>query len=256
MWNKYNLDSFIFMDIETTTQTKLYKDLPNGMDKNWEERCEYLRSMEKYPENKIMSNQQLYEAKGPLTAEYAKIICLSFGKFVFPKDIDDAAIPILQFRALTDEDESNIIIHFLAGVKAMTQKTNATRIVGHNIRRFDVPFLMKRAIINNINIPPSINPYVCKPWELAVIDSCEAWGFGAWQESFTSLKVLASVLGIPSPKDDISGKDVYDIYWKKKDLPRIAHYCNKDVIAQAKVTLRLANYTADQANSITLEEKI
>ena len=256
MWTKFNIDNFVFMDIETTTQTEKYTDLPPNMVKHWEDRCDYLRSMQNHPENAKMNNQELYEAKAPLMAEYGKIICLSYGKFIFPKDIDTAAMPIIQYRALTDDDEANIIVKFLAGIKKMTQKTTHTRVVGHNIRRFDIPFLLKRAIINDIPIPPSINPALSKPWELAILDSCEAWGFGSWQESFTSLKVLSDVLGIPSPKDDIDGSQVYNVYWKKKDIRRIAVYCNKDIIAQAKVTLRLANFTAEQTAGIVMEEKL
>jgi len=244
------------MDIETTTQTEKYKDLPGNMPKHWEERCDYLRSMKNHPENEKMTNQQLYEAKGPLHAEYGKIICLSFGKFMFPKDIDANVIPELQYKALTDADESNIIVLFFAGLKKMLSKTSHTKVVGHNIRRFDIPFLMKRSVINNIPIPDQINPYMAKPWELSVIDSCEAWGFGAWQESFTSLDVLSEVLGIPSPKTDMDGSQVYNTFWKKKDIKKIADYCNQDIIAQAKVTLRLANYTESQANLINCIEKL
>lgn len=254
MWTKYNLDNFVFFDIETTTQTENYEELPGNLPKLWEERCDYLRNMPSRPENKELTNQQLYEDKAPLSAEFGKIICLSYGKFIYPKDFDETTLPKLQYRALIG-DETDIIKSFLAGVQKMITKTTHTRIVGHNIRRFDNPFMMKRAIINDIAIPPQINPYLVKPWDLAIVDSSEAWSFGAWQESFTPLKLLAEVLGIPSPKDDIDGSQVYNVFYKEKNINRIATYCNKDVLTQAKVTLRLAGHTTAQANSIILEEK-
>lgn len=254
MWTKQNLDNFVFFDIETSTQTKHYSELPGNMPSLWEERCEYLRKMTNHPENASMSTQELYMHKAPLSAEFGKIVCLSFGKFIYPKDQDDAAIPKLQYRALTG-NEDVIIKSFLAGVQTMIRKTTNTRLVGHNIRRFDIPFMMKRAVINNILIPNQINPYIMKPWDLAIVDSSEAWSFGSWQESFTPLKLLCEILGIPTPKDDIDGSQVYDVYWNQNDVNRIATYCNKDVISQAKVTLRLSNFTTAQANSVELIEK-
>ena len=39
---------------------------------------------------------------------------------------------------------------------------------------------------------------------------------------------------------DIEGKDVYRVYYHERDLKRIAHYCENDVIATAQVYIRLA----------------
>jgi len=50
------------------------------------------------------------------------------------------------------------------------------------------------------------------------------------------------VLGIPSPKDDISGEEVTRVYWQERNLPRIVTYCQKDVETTAKVYLRLMCY--------------
>jgi hypothetical protein len=45
-------------------------------------------------------------------------------------------------------------------------------------------------------------------------------------------------LGIPSPKDDIDGSQVADVYYKDKNVDRIAKYCEQDVLAVAQVLLR------------------
>ncbi len=47
------------------------------------------------------------------------------------------------------------------------------------------------------------------------------------------------ILGIPSPKDDIDGSEVYSVYYKNKDIDRIIVYCEKDTIAVAQIFLRL-----------------
>jgi predicted PolB exonuclease-like 3'-5' exonuclease len=50
---------------------------------------------------------------------------------------------------------------------------------------------------------------------------------------------LTHVLGIPSPKDDIDGSQVRDIYYEENDLERIVTYCEKDVSAIAQIMLTL-----------------
>ena len=62
----------------------------------------------------------------------------------------------------------------------------------------------------------------------------ELWKFGDLK-SFTSLKLLTAIFGIPSPKDDIDGSQVAATYWEERDLDRIAIYCEKDVLATAQV---------------------
>jgi uncharacterized protein YprB with RNaseH-like and TPR domain len=66
----------------------------------------------------------------------------------------------------------------------------------------------------------------------------ELWKFGDFKH-YTSLKLLTHVLGIPSPKDDIDGSQVRDIYYEENDLERIVTYCEKDVIAIAQIMLTL-----------------
>ena len=65
----------------------------------------------------------------------------------------------------------------------------------------------------------------------------DMWSFGD-RKNFTSLKLLAAVLGFPSPKDDIDGSQVGRVYWEDKDLRRISFYCEKDVLATTQLYLR------------------
>jgi hypothetical protein len=50
--------------------------------------------------------------------------------------------------------------------------------------------------------------------------------------------LLTEILGIPTPKDDIDGKDVCRVYWIDKGLARIVEYCQKDVVTVARLLLR------------------
>ena len=52
---------------------------------------------------------------------------------------------------------------------------------------------------------------------------------------------MANILGIPSPKEDMDGSMVRDVYYEEGDLDRIVAYCELDVITLAQVFLRLRN---------------
>ena len=64
------------------------------------------------------------------------------------------------------------------------------------------------------------------------------WRFGDFKQ-YTSLKLLAHVFGIPSPKDDIDGSQVAQVYYQEKDIKRIVRYCEKDVVTVAQVLLKM-----------------
>lgn len=70
------------------------------------------------------------------------------------------------------------------------------------------------------------------------MDTLELWKFGDYKH-YTSLKLLCNVLNIPSPKDDIDGSEVRDVYYLDQNIDRIVIYCEKDVVAIAQVILKL-----------------
>jgi hypothetical protein len=95
-------------------------------------------------------------------------------------------------------------------------------------------------IINGLVIPAILDNAGKKPWEVKHLDTMELWKFGDYK-NFTSLDLLTSVLGIPTPKDDIDGSMVAGIYYSDDDIERIVRYCEKDVLAIAQVLLRFMN---------------
>ena len=65
----------------------------------------------------------------------------------------------------------------------------------------------------------------------------ELWRFGDYRH-YTSIKLLAALFDIPTPKDDIDGSQVAKVYWQEKDLERIKIYCQKDTLTVAQLLLR------------------
>ena len=79
----------------------------------------------------------------------------------------------------------------------------------------------------------------------------EMWKFGDYK-NFTSLELLAAIFNIPTPKDDIAGSDVAQVYWQDNDLQRIATYCQKDVLTIAQLVRRFKHLPLLKAEEIKI----
>ena len=111
-------------------------------------------------------------------------------------------------------------------------------LCAHNGKEFDFPYIARRMLIHGITLPEKLNLFGKKPWEIPHLDTMELWKFGDFKH-FTSLKLLAKIFGIPSPKDDIDGSQVRDVYYNEADLERIIQYCEKDTITVAQLVLKM-----------------
>lgn len=108
----------------------------------------------------------------------------------------------------------------------------------HNGKEFDYPYIIRRMLINGISLPAMLNLSGKKPWEILHQDTLDLWKFGDYKH-YTSLELLAYIFGVNSPKDDIDGSMVAEVYYKEKNLKRIVEYCNKDVITLAQLYLKM-----------------
>ena len=91
-------------------------------------------------------------------------------------------------------------------------------------------------LVNRIPLPEMLNNAGKKPWDMKLLDTMELWKFGDFK-NYTSLELLANLFGIPTPKDDIDGSMVADVYYNEKNLNRIVTYCEKDVLTVAQLLL-------------------
>ena len=145
----------------------------------------------------------------------------------------------LRLRSFFGDDEHKILTDFKVLLEThFTKKSHV--LCAHNGKEFDFPFIARRMIVHRIALPKKLNLFGKKPWEVPHLDTLEMWKFGDYKQ-YTSLKLLTTVLGIPSPKDDIDGSEVAKVYYKEKNMQRIVSYCEKDTIAVAQVLLRFHN---------------
>jgi len=222
----YKLNNILFLDIETVPQEESWEKLPKETQQLFEKKTHYQRKDE-------FTAEQFYDRAG-IWAEFGKIICISVGYFV---DIDTKKQ--LRITSFFGDDEHKLLTEFKVLLdKHFAKKDNI--LCAHNGKEFDFPFMARRMIIHKIELPKKLNLFGKKPWEVPHIDTLELWKFGDFKH-YTSLKLLTSILGIPSPKDDIDGSEVAAVYYKEKNLQRIVTYCEKDTIAVAQILLRFNN---------------
>jgi hypothetical protein len=110
-----------------------------------------------------------------------------------------------------------------------------------------------------MKIPAYLDFQNMKPWETNIVDTFQYWRFGDYK-NYTSLKLLAAAMNVPSPKDDIDGSMVGDLYWsgteeeRATSLKRIATYCQKDVITTGNIILRFKNMSLIHPDDIKIVE--
>ena len=225
MIKRIKLEHILFLDIETVPQFADYDSLENPTKLLWEAKTNYQRKENFTP-------KEFYDRAG-IWAEFGKIICISVG--YFKQKEDPRNFRVTSFYG----EEADILKDFKNLLETHFNKSNHL-LCAHNGKEFDFPYIARRMVILGIDLPEKLNLFGKKPWEVPHLDTLELWKFGDYK-TFTSLNLMAHVLGIPSPKNDISGEQVRDVFYKEKDIDRIVAYCEKDTVTVAQIILKLRN---------------
>jgi DNA polymerase elongation subunit (family B) len=240
MLQKIDIKSILFLDIETVPEYEKYEDLTSETKSLFAKKTDYQRI------NNEISPKEFYKRAG-IWAEFGKIICISVGFFAFENNKQKFRITSFYGK------EKELLNSFKELLNTHFNKPNHL-LCAHNGKEFDFPFIARRMIIHKIDLPEKLNLFGKKPWEVPHLDTLELWKFGDYKH-YTSLQLLTSILGIPSPKDDINGSDVADVYYKEKDLKRIVRYCEKDTLAIAQLFLRYQNKDILSNNDVVFINK-
>jgi len=236
MLNNIKLENILFLDIETVPEVETFSELSKEKQELYALKTQYQRKED-------ISAEEFYERAG-IWAEFGKIICISVGYFV---NIDsDRSFRVKSFSG----DEAQLLEAFKKLLENHFNKPGHV-LCAHNGKEFDFPYIARRMIIHNISLPEKLNLFGKKPWEVAHLDTMDLWKFGDYKH-YTSLKLLNNILGIPSPKQDIDGSQVAEVYFKEKDLNRIVEYCERDTIAVAQLLLRFNNLEILKDDEITM----
>lgn len=244
------INKVVFLDIETTSKTQHFSELSEKMQsifkkrfkKEWEEIIEKNKMAPDVSGDLALGLQKqsiandlesLYSLKAPLFAEFNRILCISIGVI----NINNPDVWKIAVSSFASDNEKELLEKFLARTAGITANSGYS-FCAHNGKMFDFPVISKRLIINGLPLPKMFDFAEIKPWEVSFIDTKEVWKFGVY-DNHTSLDLLAEIFGVESSKDDMEGSEVKNVYYVNKDLPRIVKYCEKDVVALARIYLKM-----------------
>jgi len=231
----FNIEKLLFFDIESVSQHKFLKDLPEHQSKLWlsyydnfrERVTDESRITKKMSEEEV--KQEVYRQTAAFFPEFGKVACISMA--FLTKDGK------LKFESFSGENEKEILLN----TRKIFDKVESLgfELCGHNIKNFDIPFLAKRYVINELKLPKIFPTYNTKPWELKVVDTRDVWNFGG--KSIGSLDLICGVLEVESPKNgDVKGDSVTTNFWEGKH-EEIKTYCQKDVKALVDIISKFNN---------------
>ena len=239
MLDNIRVEDILFLDIETVPTSSSHELLDTKLQALWNKKSKQFRTPEQ-------TSDEVYERAG-IYSEFGKIICISVGVI---KEKNPFSLRLKSFFG----DDEKLLLSDFASMLVKFSKTNKEAILcAHNGKEFDFPYIARRMIINELIIPEILDNAGKKPWEIKLLDTMDLWKFGDYK-NYTSLELLTTILGIPTPKDDIDGSMVAGIYYIENDIERIVRYCEKDVLAIVRVMLRFMNLPKigdDKIESVT-----
>ncbi|MCS7019477.1 MAG: 3'-5' exonuclease [Cytophagales bacterium] len=221
------LKNLLFIDIETVALQPDLDLLDSAMQALWKKRA-----------NRLAPDQpaaDLYRQYAALSAEFGKIICIAAGYFYLSEEQQLC----LRIKSFSGKNEKQLLTDFKELLENRFNKR--TRLVAHNGKHFDYPYLCRRMLINRIAPPAILNIADQKPWEITHLDTMEMWQYGD-RRYFTSLRLLATIFGINIGEDTMEGSMVHDVFYRDEDYERIAAYCRQDVRVTAQVYLAMRGY--------------
>ncbi len=219
---KIQTGNLIFLDIETVSGQPDFHSLKDEWQELWTKKI-----LKQLPAD--ATSEDYYSKQAALYAEFGKVVCICAGYYRSEgRDLK------LRVKTLVHENEETLLKQFTELISQFEKHYKDWVFAGHNVKEFDLPYLSRRMIINGLDLPKSMSFYNLKPWEINVIDTMHFWRFGDFK-NYTSLDLLARALNIPSPKSDIDGSQVGEVFYKEKNLKRIGEYCSRDVVTVANI---------------------
>jgi len=232
--DKINSQFVVAIDIETVRIEKEYKNLLDGYKDAWANKNKFEGAVQ--PEAELAN---IWKESSSLYAEFSKVCAVSIC-FLKGKE--------LMSKTFYGDDEKNILEELASMLNRIYNKSTSYRLIGHAAKYFDYPFLAKRYIINEMDIPVIIDSSNLKPWEHSNLCSNEIWrscGIGPG----SSLQALCNVLDVPTSKVDMVGDEVGESYYKK-EYKEIGEYCRKDTIATFNVFRKFKKESIFQFNEV------
>lgn len=221
-----NLKNLLFIDIETVSAHSHFEQVSPAMQAFWRKKASYLYNPSE------LSEADFYFERAGIYAEFGKVIVIGLG-FLHWNEQQELSLKV---KTLYDPDEKVLLTQLKELLESKFNPKTLT-LCAHNGKEFDFPYLCRRMLVNDVQIPLALQLSGRKPWEIPHLDTLEMWKFGD-KKHYTSLDLLAALFGIPSSKVELSGELVNSTYHHEKDIDKIIRYCQEDVVVLAQLLLK------------------
>jgi len=209
----------LFFDIETIPSAAEYKEI-------------HIKIIQRLNSKKTKTIEEIYEETS-FEGTFGRICCIGIIK-EGPQGIVQKEV----FRG----SEREILTKFWKAAADVDQ------FVGHNIWQFDLPFIYKRSIINEVKPRSDIN--FARYRNIPIYDTQQEWELWGFQKA-QKLDTLAKVLGLATSKDEMDGSMVWK-YYQEGRIDEICKYCMKDVELTRQVYYKMTfeNPTSESSEDI------
>jgi hypothetical protein len=179
-----------------------------------------------------------YAETAPLFPEYGRIFCVSLGY-----------VNNHQLNIKTIQGEENELIETLFKmVNAFQNSWGTVHLCGHSVKSFILPYVMRRAIVNDIPVQYLFDASGLKPWDITwMYDIKELWQGTAYKSA--SLLSLAHTFNLDYAESIILGKDVTTMYLND-EIEEITHRCEVNVRLCHDVLKKMAGIKTDWKDEI------
>jgi 3'-5' exonuclease len=169
--------------------------------------------------------------KTSFNPDVAPIACIVIGYFNGP------CFKLDVFETCDMVNEAEMLEEFHSHIDSICKinkvEVRKVNFIGHNIAKFDLPFIWKRSVINNVSTCNSVK-WIDARHGQHCFDTMIAWaGFG----KTISADNLCKLLGIKGKTDGMDGSKVYDT-WQKNPY-KVIEYCCDDVRLVKEIHKRL-----------------
>lgn len=231
------INDIIFIEIKTV---RIVEDLIEGtpLFESWKHKIN--RGLER----EDLDYNSIFKARADFYPEFAKVVCITVGR------IKDENRIIL--KTYCDEDEKSLLEKFTKDLNKVCKMRPKSVLCGHSIVRFDIPFIFKRCIINQVFPNLLIDVSGLKPWEVTAIDTQILWRSSSG--NMTSLISMAVALGVKCERNQIIGCEVGLIYYNEgtEGLVKVCNHCESDIISQIN-SVRVMRFE-DQIKDIEVQD--
>lgn len=225
-----NLNNILFFDIETVGKYENIESFklndPLGFflfEKKYNNRKPHYTDWQD-------SIDKVYLNKSGILPEYGKIVAIAL-KYIQNDEWKE--------KVFFDENEEKLIKQIHPIFQKVSQHYY-NFLSGFNIKKFDIPWLTKKFIIYDLQVPKILESFNSKPWERNIYDLFEIWASGGVE--YSSLEEVCYSLDINYKKKIQHDISLHSQYYLNRNYNLIKEYCMDDVNYTIKIAEKLLKY--------------